>query len=182
VISPGEELSFLEEINYDPQEQELYKAWFTVVLDEDQTEYGGGLCGASTAVYQWLLTNTAIEPAERRAHTQRHGYLYDAEVNGEVISTPWLDSTIYDGHIDYKIKNTAPYPIVVVSNYDGTSWGLEEVFSLAKTEHQGSFEHDYARPNRSTIVDNWVRKTVRWWCYGWIINWEERESCYKNVN
>jgi hypothetical protein len=26
VISPGEELSFLEEINYDPQEQELYKA------------------------------------------------------------------------------------------------------------------------------------------------------------
>jgi vancomycin resistance protein YoaR len=64
-----------------------------------------------------------------------------------------LDSTIYDGHVDYKILNTASYPIIVVANYDGTSGGTEEVFSLAKTEHKGSFEHDYARPNSTYITE-----------------------------
>jgi len=182
LVNPGEELSFIEEIWYDPLEQELYKKWFTVVLDEDQTEYGWGLCGASTALYQWLLTNTAIEPAERRVHTQRYGYLYDAEVNGKPVSTPWLDSTIYDGHIDYKIHNTATYPIIIVANYNGEWWWLEEVFSLAKSEDTWSFEHDYTRPNSTFVTEKWVRKKVYWWCYGRIINGEERESCYKSVN
>ncbi len=182
VVNPWEVLSFIDEINYDPQEQELYKNWFTVVLDEDQTEYWWGLCGASTALYQWLLTNKAILPAEWRAHTQRYWNLYDAQVNGETITMPWLDSTIYDGHIDYKIENTANYPIIVVSNYDGSFWWIEEVFSLAKTEDWWDFEHKYAWPNRATVIVDGIKKTVRGWCYGRIINWEERESCYKQVN
>ena len=182
LVQPWEELSFIEEIGYDPLEQELYKKWFTVVLDEDQTEYGWGLCGASTALYQGLLTNTAVKPAEWRAHTQRYWYLYDAKINGETISTPGIDSTIYDGHIDYKIKNTAPYPIIIVSNYDWEYWWVEEVFSLAKAENKWSFEHEYSRPNSAYVVEKWVRRKVYGWCYGRTINWEERESCYKQVN
>ena len=182
VVQPGEELSFIDEINYDPAEQELYRKWFTVVLDEDQTEYGGGLCGASTAMYQWLLTNKAIKPAEWRVHSQRYDDLYIAEINGERITTPGIDSTIYDGHIDYKIHNTATYPIIVVANYNGERWGTEEVFSLAKTQDKWSFEHDYTRRNSAYVVQEWVRSQVIGGCYGRIINGEERESCYKQVN
>ena len=91
------------------------------------------MCGASTALYQGILTNTAIEVAERSPHTQRYANLYDSFVNGEAINIPGLDSTVFSSVKDVKITNTRNYPLVVVLNYDGSIGGSEEAFSLGKS-------------------------------------------------
>ena len=181
IILPGEEISFIDDINYDPVEQELYQEWYVVVQDEEQPEYGGWLCWASTAMYQWLLTNTALEFPERRAHTKWYTDLYKASINGENIETPGIDSAIYDGYIDLKFTNTASYPVIMVSNYDGEHWWLEEVFTLALPSDEWAFEHLHTRPNKSTIVVDGKKVNVEGGCYVWEVNGEERKSCYKEV-
>jgi len=182
VVAPGESIRFLDEINYDPLEWKKYMQWYVIVQDEEQPEYGGWLCWASTALYQWILTNTALAPTEWRAHTKRYGDLYNAQINGEYISTPGIDSTIYDGHIDFELTNTAAYPIILVLNYDGEYGGIEEVFSLAKTQDIWSYNLISQRRNSSTIYIDGKPKSVRWWCYIWEVNGEERQSCYKEVH
>lgn len=82
-----------------------------------------------------MLTNTALAPTEWKPHSKRYTNLYKAYINDEWITTPGIDSTIYDGYIDLEVHNTALHPIILVLNYDGSYGGTEEVFSLAKTEH-----------------------------------------------
>ncbi len=182
VLAPGEKVKFLDEIGYDPVEWEKYMEWYVIVQDEEQPEYGGGLCGASTALYQWVLTNTALAPTEWRAHTKRYGDLYNAKINDEYVSVPGIDSTIYDGHIDFELTNTAPYPIVLVLNYDWSYGGIEEVFSLAKSQDIWSYNLKTQRKNSSTIYVDGKPKNVKWGCYVWEVNGEERQSCYKEVH
>jgi vancomycin resistance protein YoaR len=50
--------------------------------------YAGGLCGASTALYQGILTNTALEVTERYPHTKRYTDLYDSVIDGKSINVP----------------------------------------------------------------------------------------------
>jgi|GEM_PF-2987886 len=51
-------------------------------------DYGGGICGSSTALYQGILTNTALDITKQRNHTRWYGDLYPAVINGEMITTP----------------------------------------------------------------------------------------------
>lgn len=154
-----------------------------IVEDEEQPEYGGGLCGASTALYQGTLTNTALAPTEWKPHTKRYTNLYTASINDEKISTPGIDSTIYDGYVDLEVHNTATYPIILVLNYDGSYGGTEEVFSLAKTTDLGSYEFQSKRYTSSTIrTKTGGTQRVNGGCYNRLINGEERQSCYKEVN
>ncbi len=181
ILFPWDQLEFLDAIGYDPIEQSLYRDWFVVVQDEEQPEYGWWLCGASTALYQGILTNKGLWLPERRAHTKRYTTLYKASINGEQISVPWLDSTVFDGHIDLKVQNTSDHPIILVAQYDGSRWWIEEVYTLWMDEYAWDLEHLHTRPNRSTIKVDGKTVEVSGGCYVREINWEERKSCYKEV-
>ncbi len=183
IILPGEKFTFLDAIQFDEMEQKNYKKWYVIVDGEEIKEYGGGICGASTAVYQWILTNKSLEPTRRKSHTKRFGNLYPATINGKYINTPGIDSAIYAGQIDLHFRNTGKHPIILVANYDGAYGGTEEVFTLGYIHEQGSFEflHGwYIRRQERKKYGTWT-KSVRWWCYTRKINGKEKTDCYKEV-
>lgn len=181
LLFPWDQIDFLTAIWYDPAKRELYKDWFVVVQDEEQPSYGGWLCWASTALYQWILTNQWLWLPERRAHTKWYTSLYQANINGDNITIPWLDSTVYDGHVDLKIKNISTEPVILIATYDGSHWWKEEVFTLWPNQYAWNIEHAHSRPNSSTIIVDGEPIPVSWWCYVWKVNGQERKSCYKEV-
>jgi len=178
VLNPWQKVSFLNDIDFDDWPKLNYKYGLSIIGDEEIMDYGGGICGSSTALYQGILTNTALDITKQRNHTRWYGDLYPAVINGEMITTPWLDSALYGPILDLHFTNTRDYPIIIVANYDGTVWGTEEVFSLGRAQDRGSFEFVSSRKT-STVDSN--GDTLRGWCYTWTVNGEQRTSCYKKV-
>lgn len=166
VLSPWDELLFMQDAQYDRYQQQHYKVGYVVVWDEEKKEYGGGMCGASTALYQGLLTNKALKPLALKNHSKWHSYLYNADINFASVHTPGLDSAIYAWALDLHLRNISAYPVIIVMNYDGSYGWYEQVFSLAHISAQWSFSFSYRSGN----------------CYVRLINNEERMSCYKQVN
>lgn len=118
VLNPGDEISFMQDSNFDPGAQQLYQDGFVIFLDEEVEDYGGGLCGGSTAIYQGIVTNKSLSRPALRNHSKRYHHLYDATIDGELISTPGIDSTIYSNSLDLRLRNTANHPIILVLNYE----------------------------------------------------------------
>jgi vancomycin resistance protein YoaR len=151
-------------------------------LDEEIDAYGGGLCGGSTALYQWAFLNQALE-FEKRNHSKRYTSLYTATINGEKQSTPGIDSTIYSPSLDLTITNTASYPIIIVANYDGTYQWVEEIFTMSpRSTDQWTYGFVQSRPRSytlSTADGQW--RAVTGWCYEWEINGELSTRCYREV-
>ncbi len=40
VLNPGDEISYMEDSNFDPYEQKLYEEGFVIFLDEEVEDYG----------------------------------------------------------------------------------------------------------------------------------------------
>lgn len=181
VLNPGDELSFLEDSNFDPYNKQLYQNGFVIFLDEEKEDYGGGLCGWSTAIYQWIVTNAWLSRPKLRNHSKWYHHLYDAQIDGQAIATPGIDSTIYSSSLDLRLRNETDHPMVLVLNYE---WGYdeqEEVFTIWYSTDRGSLTYKWSRPYYTSLnTKNWAKK-VTWQCHTWDINGEERESCYKEV-
>jgi len=126
VLNPGQKFSFLEESQFDPSAQAIYQNGKVIFLDEEVDDYGGGLCGASTAIYQGIVTNKSLDRPALRNHSKWYTSLYTATIDGEKISMPGIDSTIYSRSLDLVLENTATYPIILVMNYDGAYQSEEE--------------------------------------------------------
>lgn len=178
VLNPGQELSYLRDIDYDGGLKVNYKYGLSIIGDEEIQDYGGGICGSSTALYQGILTNKALDITKRRSHSRRYSDLYTAKINGELITTPGGDSVLYGPSLDLHLSNARDYPIIIIANYDGSLWGQEQVFSLWKAQDHGSME--FISSYKTTTQDS-DGKTLRWWCYTWNINGELVKSCYKKV-
>ncbi len=181
VLNPWDELSYLEDSQFDPYEQQLYEVGYVIAQDIEKKEYWGGLCWWSTAIYQWIVTNRSLARPELRNHSKWYHYLYDATIDWKEVTTPWIDSTIYSSSLDLRLKNTASHPIVLVLNYDWEEWALEEVFSLGYETDKWWLEYISSRPYYSTLHTETWTKSVVGKCYTWDINGEMRESCYKEV-
>lgn len=182
VLNPGDEISFMEDSNFDPGAQQLYQDGFVIFLDEEVEDYGGGLCGGSTAIYQGIVTNKSLSRPALRNHSKRYHHLYDATIDGQLIDTPGIDSTIYSNSLDLRLRNTANHPIVLVLNYEWWMGEAEEVFTVWYPSDRWSVTHISSRPYNTTLNTKWwgTRK-VSGQCHTWNINGEERESCYKEV-
>jgi len=165
ILNPGDVFDFRNESTYSRYNSAYKKAFargYAIVGGAEKRIYGWGLCGAATAVYQWILTNLAVDIVERRPHSIWYKSLFEASVNGEYISTPGLDATIYKNDVNIQFENNRDYPIVVVFNFDGSKWGEEQVFSLAKDGDKWNFEFLYRK----------------WKCFSWKINSEVVKNCY----
>lgn len=181
VINPGETLSYLDTIQFDADNQHTYLSGKVIYLDEEIDEYGGWLCGGSTAVYQWVVLNKALVTSERN-HSKWYSDLYEAEINGELLNIPGIDSTIYSPSLDLRITNTASYPIVLVMNYDGSVWWVEEVFTLWRSTDRGRYEFLDERNKSYTIeTKDGNTREVTGRCYERDINGEISTRCYKEL-
>lgn len=166
VLNPGETFGFLASVNYDPRAQKNYKNWLAIVNDDEIPVYGWGLCGWSTALYQGLLTNKGLT-LKGRNHSKRFTNLYTATINGQKITTPGLDATVFAGSTDLYVTNTSDHPIIIAMNFNGMNGWIEEIFSVGLTEDKGSLEY--------------VGKTKSK-CYTRNINEKKKTSCYKEVH
>jgi hypothetical protein len=182
VLNPWETISYLGDSNFDESEQQLYRNGTAIFLDEEIEAYGGGLCGWSTALYQWTFLNQSLTFTKRN-HSKWYTNLYTAIINGEEISTPWIDSTIYSPSLDLKITNTAPYPVVVVMNYDGTLGWVEEVFTMSPNRgDMWTYRFVQSRPRSYSLAQkDWENRVVQGRCYEWEVNGELSTRCYKEV-
>jgi hypothetical protein len=154
---------------YDGLKQENYVEGYAIIEWEEEKDYGWWMCGASTAIYQWILTNAWLQVTKLRNHSKRYSNLYTAYINHEKVETPWIDSAVYYGQIDLTMKNITPNPIILVMNYDGSWWWQEEVFTLSLWAHKWAFE-----------FISWER-WHDWWCYSRLINGKKETSCYKEI-
>jgi hypothetical protein len=179
VLNPWQSVEYMRDIEFDNWPRKNYKYGLSIIGDEEISDYGWGICGSSTALYQGILTNTALHITQRRGHTRWYSNLYPAMINGELIKTPGNDSALYSPSLDLHFTNIRSYPVIVVANYDGTVGGIEEIFSLAHSGDRGSMEF-ISSYKTSTVDTNGT--TLRGGCYTWKINGEERKTCYKKVS
>lgn len=184
VIPPSGDLSFMDAAQYDGITRENYEYGYVVVGNQEKVDYGWGICGASSAIYQWIVSNGSLKTPRIRNHTRRYGYLYDAYIDGELVTTPWIDSAVFDGSLDLEMVNTATHPIVLVMNYDWTAWWVEEVFSVGRPTDKQNIEFVSSYPI-TYIWPSWVGTgeiTTRGWCYTWMIGDEKVKRCYRKVS
>lgn len=181
IINPWETFAYLDQIQFDAWSQWLYLSGKVIFLDEEVDQYWWGLCGWSTALYQGTVLNTWLSFSTRN-HSKRYTSLYTAEINGERISTPGIDSTIYYPYLDLAITNIADYPIILVSNYNGLYDAKEEVFTLWYPTERGSAVFVSKEKKIFELQKKWwwTRESM-WACYTWNINDELVKRCYKEI-
>lgn len=181
VVMPWETISFLHESQFDMDRKELYKWWKVISSDEEVDDYGGGLCGAATAIYQWTVTNQWLSP-KMRNHSKWYRGLYTATIDGQRQALPGVDATIYSPSLDFTLTNTRKYPIIISMNFDGEYKWLESVFTLGKSGDHGSLEYVGKRNYTATLnVKWWWKKSVTGQCHSRLINGKKQERCYKEI-
>jgi len=171
LVMPWQIFSLAREFHYNSRRWRGYPYvdGLVTVGDGAVMMYGGGLCGVATALFQWILTNLGLPLIEYKAHSIYYRNLYEAEINGSMITQPWLDATIFSPSIDLKFKNIREYPIILGFAFDGLSGSNEQVFTLSKVEDKWSFEY----------IWSFMRGTYS--CFTWKINGKNMTNCYKQV-
>lgn len=108
VVMPGEEFSY-NAIVGDTTPDKGYKKAHVYVEGGVGSEYGGGICQTSTALYRAIM-RANIKPTERSNHNMTVSY-----------SKPSLDATVYTTYPDFKFKNTYDFPIYIQAYVGGGS-------------------------------------------------------------
>ncbi len=172
VINPQQSYSIMPNLHYNannPSGKKAFMQWYAIIGDEEKLVYAWWLCGVATAVSQGILTNLWFKFIEKQAHSKRYKSLYTAFINWKLVDIPGLDATVYSNRIDLRFQNIRDYPMIIVMNYDGSKWWLEQVFSLAP--HENIWDFSYLWYHR-----RWTNK-----CYSRKINWETTTHCYNEV-
>lgn len=170
VLNPGQEISFMDEIHYDPS---LKNKRDTVsgranIWGIRQIK-GWGICGAAWWINAVIRPNKAFEVTERFNHSRTYKNLYKNTINGKESWIPGLDIAVYSfpGSVkDFKFKNIREYPVVLVMNFDGTEEWMEELFVLGKETDRGELTYEWRQ----------------WNCFFWNANGEPFKSCYGAIS
>ncbi len=171
VLNPQQQLSFMDEIHYDPATHNWKKDTVSglAIMWGVSNVKGGGICGASRGINAAIITNKAFDIITRYNHTKTWKYLYQNEINGKEYRIPGLDVAVYrmwGNQKDFVFKNIREYPVVLVMNYDGTKGGKEELFVLSKEQDRGELNYIWHQGN----------------CYTREANGEQFRSCYNLVS
>lgn len=169
ILNSFDEISFMDNIDFDRKAKKNFKNWKVIVWDNIVNAYGGWVCGASTAIYQWIVTNKALEITSRIPHSKRVARLYKANINDQFNYIPWIDTTVYYEWADFIFRNISNHPIVLFLGYDWNEWSIEDVFSL------------WFKNDKWSLM--YKKRFFRWSysCYTWNINWSDVSSCYKMI-
>jgi len=104
VFQPGEDISFTQVLQEGEGGLSGYLSGWVIKGDEEEWEYGGGLCGSATIFFtpSW---EAGLEIVSRRGHSSYYSNLYPEE-------SMWADATIYFGHTDVIMRNNTNSPIM----------------------------------------------------------------------
>lgn len=105
VVKPGQTFSYLNAIGPVTKANGYVEAG-TIVNGKASTGIGGGICQGSTTIFNALI-ETGIKPIERRNHSLPSKYV-----------SKGLDAMVA-GSLDFRFKNTTPYPITIYSTVEG---------------------------------------------------------------
>lgn len=170
VLNTQQQISFMDEIHYDAQANDWKRDTVSglAIMWGVTSVKGWGICGASRGINAAIITNKAFDIITRYNHTRTWKYLYQNIINGKEYRLPGLDVAVYrmgGGQKDFVFKNIRTYPVVLVMNYDGTTWWQEELFVLSHESDRGELEYIGKKGN----------------CYSWEANSESFKSCYNSV-
>ncbi len=104
VFQPGEEISFTQVLKEGDGGLSGYLSGWVIKGDEEEWEYGGGLCGSAT-VFFTPAWRAGLEIVSRRGHSSYFSNLYPED-------SMWADATIYFGYTDVIMKNNTNSPIM----------------------------------------------------------------------
>ena len=130
----------------------------------ERNVYGGGVCWASTWIYQWSFLNSWLK-IKTRAHSKWYSHLYSANINWTYITTPGLDSTYFWKNLNMIITNISDYPI----------WMLNTIKSW--TEYNFTVSFWFNNVYSKNLEYSYRNKK----CYNWKIWDEVRTSCYRKI-
>ena len=108
VLMPGDAFSFNDIVGERSRERG-YKTSKEIVGDKAVDGVGGGVCQVSTTLYNAVL-RANIASVERYPHTLHSAYVASG-----------MDATVAYGLLDYRFKNTQPYPIYIESTVQNKS-------------------------------------------------------------
>lgn len=170
VLNPWQELSFMDEIHYNPENNDHKKdlangfanIWWI------RSVRWWWICGGARWINAAVLPNKAIEISEWHVHSRTYKSLYKNNINGQESWIPGLDTAVYslhDSKKDFIFKNIRKYPIVLIMNFDWIKWNMEEVFVISKEQDRGELKYIGRNGN----------------CFSWEANGEKIRSCYSSV-
>ncbi len=113
VVMPGEIFSFNETVGERTAEKGYREATVYGAGGASVPELGGGVCQVASSIYYAVL-QADLETVERSSHM----YLVTYVPRG-------MDAAIYWGMLDYKFRNSSPYPIKIEAN---VSDGMVHIF------------------------------------------------------
>lgn len=103
-LAPGEEFSFNRTVGKRTEEKGYEEAPIIIKTPEGYDKgngVGGGICQISTTIYN-AVEKAGLEVTERHEHSKDVGYV-----------PPGKDATVSYGGVDFKFKNTRPYPVML---------------------------------------------------------------------
>ena len=107
ILMPGEEFSFNKTVGQRTEEKGYKEAIAYVSGGESKPEVGGGICQVASSIYYAVL-QADLETTQRQPHMYKVDYVPIG-----------MDATIYWGSLDYRFKNTSPYPIKIEASVSG---------------------------------------------------------------
>ena len=128
-LMPGEILSF-NKTTGKRNEENGYKGAKIIVNGEFVDGLGGGVCQASTTLYNACLVS-GLEILEANQHSLKVGYI-----------APSFDAMVNTGSSDLIVRNNTPFPITFATKCDGTTC---EVFVYGE-------KNDYKIVRRSEVL------------------------------
>lgn len=111
ILMPGESFSFNDTVGERTTERG-YKSAGVIIGNKVDSGLGGGICQVSSTLYNAILLAN-IKATERTHHTLPSSYVPLGR-----------DATVDWGNIDYKFKNTLPYPIYIEGYASGGTLGF----------------------------------------------------------
>ena len=123
-IWPNEILSF-NKVTGIRSEENGYKGAKIIINGEFVEGFGGGVCQASTTLYNACLVS-GLEIVEANQHSLKVNYI-----------APSFDAMVNTGSNDLKIRNNTGYPITLATKCDGTTcevfvYGAENKYKIVR--------------------------------------------------
>ncbi len=119
LLMPGDEFSFNNTVGA-VNSANGYQESKVIINNKLVPGIGGGICQVSSTLYNALLKSNIL-PTERHHHTLPSTYV-----------PLGLDATVSSNYLDYKFKNTLPYPILITGSVSNNSSITFNVFSSTK--------------------------------------------------